>query len=91
MYYDLSYIELFKIQTFIYECSFLYSMTQITLKEEINAKTLISLIWEKKEFGKRLLRNSLRDNNKDGEFEARVILDSVDFCLQKILELQARK
>jgi hypothetical protein len=64
-------------------------MKNIVLKESINAKKLVSLIWKKKEFAKRLLANSLKDNKKDGEFEARIILNTVDFCLEQILKLQS--
>ena len=58
------------------------------LRENINASKLVSLIWKKKEFAMRLLENSIRDNKQEGQFEARVILKTIDFCLEKILELQ---
>ena len=64
-------------------------MNQINLKTEINAEELVSLIWEKKQFATTLLKNSI-GKSESGEFQARVILDTVDFCLQKILELQAK-
>jgi len=42
MYYDLSYIELFKIQTFIYECSFLYSMTNDNIRPSVEERKFLN-------------------------------------------------
>jgi len=59
------------------------------LKKEISAEELVKAIWTKKQFGINLLKNSMEQNKEEGQFQARIIIDTVDFCLQKILELQA--
>jgi len=61
------------------------------LKEKVNVKELVKEIWKIKQFGIDLLANSIKQNKESGKFEGRVIIRTVDFCLQRILELQVKK